>query len=142
MALEFILVGVMNAQSQQSSIYPISYKIQVPVVRLPKGVKIEQDYVTLPFAFPDHTSAVKQAEQDFKGYKYAVVMSHDKPMVREVNGIIYHPVTGQEVPKHNQQFEQWALQQGIPLAGSGPVRQSAGLTEGGGSTTSNTSTGQ
>lgn len=99
----------------QTQIYPVSYKIQIPVVRLPKGVEFEQDYITLPFAFPDHTSAVKQAEQDYKGYRYAVVMSYDKPMIKEVNGVRYHPITGEIVPKHNPEFDQWALRNKIPL---------------------------
>jgi hypothetical protein len=58
---------------------PVSYKIQISYVDIPKNITLQKKNVDTPFRFRNYEEAARAASEMFKGYETTVIGSSDEP---------------------------------------------------------------
>jgi hypothetical protein len=66
----------------QDQVPPVSYKIQLGYVHIPKTIKMDARWMDTPYRFTSFGDANQQANQIFTGYSYRIVGSNDRPHVQ------------------------------------------------------------
>lgn len=58
---------------------PLSYKIQVGYIEIPKTIKLDEKWLDTPYRFKSFQDANQEAGQMFDGYSVRIVGSNDNP---------------------------------------------------------------
>lgn len=86
---------------------PVSYKIQLGYVEIPKHLKLKEQIVDTPYRFSNFVEAQEAAKELFNGYSYKIVGSNDAVHWQAKDGL---PAIHGEKASYRTKYDEKAYQ--------------------------------